>query len=67
MKKHRNHEGYHDPTAGKAIGRAGKKKPIRDKEPLSIRLAQLPAFQEAVKEIKDNIRSALHGSGKYDQ
>ena len=50
MKRDRNHEGYHDPTAGKAIRRASRR---HKGEPewlcLTYQLGELESFREAVK------------------
>lgn len=41
----KNHEGYHDPTAGKAIRRAHRRKRTSAKlRPLTYRLGELPGF-----------------------
>jgi len=46
----KNHEGYHDPTAGKAIRRAGRKRKA-DKH-LYFQLGELAGIQEAIKQIE---------------
>lgn len=41
----KNHEGYHDPTAGKAIRRAHRRKRTRTKKSgLTYRIGELPGF-----------------------
>lgn len=44
----KNHEGYHDPTAGKAIRRAHRAKRRgrgeRNRRPLTYRIGELPGF-----------------------
>lgn len=43
----RNHEGYHDPTAGKAIGQAHRAKRRRkgsEKRPLTYLIGEVPGF-----------------------
>lgn len=47
----RNHEGYYDPTAGKAIKRWKKKKPKKPKKPehLTYFLYEVPGFPVILK------------------
>ena len=46
----KNHEGYHDPTAGKAIRRAHRRKRSRTKKSGSTyRLGELPGFPVMLK------------------
>lgn len=42
----KNHEGYHDPTAGKAIRRAHrtKRRGSRETRPLTYKVGDLPGF-----------------------
>jgi len=47
----KNHEGYHDPTAGKAIRRAKAKRKKTDKH-LYFKLRELVGMQEAIKQIE---------------
>ena len=47
----KNHEGYHDPTAGKAIRRARTKRKKADKH-LYFQLGELAGMQEAIKQIR---------------
>lgn len=51
--KYRNHEGYHDPTAGKAIRQASRsrKKPP-DRKYLTYKLDELPGFRKVRRMIK---------------
>ena len=48
-----NHEGYHDPTAGKAIRRAHRAKRRgrgeRDRQPLTYLIGDLPGFPVILK------------------
>ena len=53
--KYRNHEGYHDPTAGKAIRRASRtrsRKKAPNRQYLTYRLDELPGFRKARRLIK---------------
>lgn len=53
MKRDRNHEGYHDPTAGAAIRRASrehKRAIVRDT--LMYRLGELESFKKAAAAFK---------------
>lgn len=46
----KNHEGYHDPTAGKAIRRAHRRKRTRTKKSgLTYRIGELPGFPVILK------------------
>ena len=49
----KNHEGYHDPTAGKAIRRAHRAKRRgrgeRDRQPLTYLIGEVPAFPVILK------------------
>lgn len=49
----KNHEGYHDPTAGKAIRRAHRAKrrgrSERNGHPLTYRIGELPGFLAILK------------------
>lgn len=47
MKRDRNHEGYHDPTAGKAIRKVEKKK-RKSGTGLAVAMGDLPVFWQAV-------------------
>lgn len=50
MKRDRNHEGYHDPTAGSAIRRASRRrKKVLEWSGLTYQLGELESFKEAVK------------------
>ena len=46
----KNHEGYHDPTAGKAIRRAGRfkriKKGVENRDTITYRLGELPGLKK---------------------
>lgn len=46
----KNHEGYYDPTAGKAVRRAGRKRKA-DKH-LYFQLGELTEMQKAIKQIR---------------
>lgn len=50
MKPHRNHEGYHDPTAGKAIRRAhrARRQGRQERGPLCYPLGEVKGFRTAV-------------------
>ena len=55
----KNHEGYHDPTAGKAIRRADrfKQKKLRQRkkiENLTYRLGEVPGLKELLKTEVEN-------------
>lgn len=53
MKRDRNHEGYHDPTAGRAIRRVSRRYKIQPKQGgLVYCLGDLPAFRKAVGMLK---------------
>ena len=44
----KNHEGYHDPTAGKAIRRASRKRRVCVKlTPLTYKLSEVTGFKKA--------------------
>lgn len=49
----RNHEGYHDPTAGKAIRREMRKRKSCGNgiHPLTYKLSEVPGFKPARKQI----------------
>lgn len=49
MKRDRNHEGYYDPTAGKAIRRVSRQKLSQKWTRLTYQLGELESFKEAVK------------------
>ena len=45
----KNHEGYHDPTAGKAIRRASRKRRVCVKlTPLTDKLSEVPGFPHRI-------------------
>ena len=53
MKKDRNHEGYHDPTAGRAIRMANNERSQKKREEGTLyRLGELQVFKDAVSSIK---------------
>lgn len=53
MKRDRNHEGYHDPTAGEAIRRASKKRKRTEKwNCLTYTLEEASGFQQVVECMK---------------
>ncbi|MGI6007295.1 MAG: hypothetical protein ACOX8E_07360 [Ruminococcus sp.] len=52
--RERNHEGYHDPTAARAIRRAHKRKRTSPKlDRLTYRIGTLPAFLTAERVIRE--------------
>lgn len=53
MKRDRNHEGYHDPTAGAAIRRAsGERDGVTIRDSIMYRLGELESFKKAVAAFK---------------
>ena len=45
----KNHEGYHDPTAGKAIRRASRKRRgVVNRDPLTYKLSEVPGFPHRI-------------------
>lgn len=48
MKLNKNHEGYHDPTAGKAIRWASRKRRgVVNRDPLTYKLSEVTGFKKA--------------------
>lgn len=49
----RNHEGYHDPTAAKAIRRFRKRKGVVKRDALTYRLDEVAGFRRLQRDLAD--------------
>lgn len=64
MKRDRNHEGYHDPTAGRAIQRASRRRRgVVKRDALTYQIGEEPTFWMTVEMLSGSTEIILlHGS-----